>query len=353
MLEPRHRDVPEANEAARPASPLGLKHRLALEPVFQSVHRDLERVDKRIRQQVEAFDPGILAYVQYALESSGKRIRPALCLLSAHATGGCHSGHHDVAVVTELVHLASLVHDDVMDTAGLRRGKPTAFSKWGAEISVLLGDCLFAHALKMCADLGDLEISRKVAEASNELCSGEILQTQRRFDLSLGVNEYLRIIGMKTGALFRVSTEAAARLNRRPETEVTALAAFGQSLGVAYQIYDDCLDLFGSERQSGKTLGSDLKTGKMTLPVLHMLGQLKGRELEAVSAEILEGGETEHAAVLERIVRSGGHLYAVRKVKSELDRARNSLEHLQPGEHTSALGKMVDLFQAEIDRLKA
>jgi octaprenyl-diphosphate synthase len=341
-------------DAPRPPSPpSGLKHRLALDPVFFSVQRDLDRVDKRIRQQVEAFDPGIYAYVQYALESGGKRIRPALCLLSAHATGGCHAGHHDLAVIMELVHLASLVHDDVMDTAGQRRGKPTAFSKWGAEISVLLGDCLFAHALKMCADLGDLEISRRVAEASNDLCSGEILQTQRRFDLSLGVNDYLKIIGLKTGALFRVSTETAARLNKRPETEIRALSAFGQSLGVAYQMYDDCLDLFGSERQSGKTLGSDLKNGKMTLPVLHMLGQLKGVELETVSAQILEGGEAEHAAVLERIVQSGGHLHAVRKVKGELDRARNSLEHLQAGEHTAALGKMVDLFQAEIERLKA
>jgi octaprenyl-diphosphate synthase len=246
--------------------------------------------------------------VEYATDTNGKRIRPALTLLAAQATGGCTAEHLDLAVIVELIHLASLIHDDVLDNAQLRRAKPTVNSKWGAELSVLLGDCLFAHALKLCSRFDDNMVCRLVAAAANEVCTGEILQTQRRFDLKLSAADYFRIVSMKTGALFRVSTELAAYLNGRPAAVVEAYRIYGDSIGVAYQIYDDCLDLFGSEDGSGKTLGTDLKKGKLTLPLLHVLQQLDGARLAAVSETILHGSDDDRAALKALVVEMGGHI---------------------------------------------
>src|SRR5271155_1070866 len=200
-----------------------LSQKLDLRKHLATIKPDLEKIEERLRFQVQEFDPGISGYVSYALDSNGKRIRPALVLLAAHASGKSTPQHIDLAVVVELIHLATLVHDDIMDGASKRRGKPTAAAKWGAELSVLLGDCLFCHALKLSAAAENHVLTRSIAEASNEVCSGEILQTQRRFDLKLSIPEYIKIIGMKTGALFRVSTEMAAMLNECRPDEVLAL----------------------------------------------------------------------------------------------------------------------------------
>src|SRR5229473_24895 len=137
----------------------------------------------------------------------------------------------------------NLVHDDIMDNASQRRGVPTAYAKWGAELSVFLGDCMFCQALKICANFPETDYSKKIADASIEVCSGEILQTQRRFDLKLTIPEYFKSIEMKTGALFRISTELAAQLSNVTAEQVQAARVFGNSLGIAYQVYDDCLDL--------------------------------------------------------------------------------------------------------------
>src|SRR5277367_966052 len=190
-----------------------LSQKLDLRRHLATIKPDLDQIEERLRFQVQEFDPGIHGYISYALDSSGKRIRPALVLLAAHASGKSTPKHLDLAVIIELIHLATLVHDDIMDGASKRRGKPTAAAKWGAELSVLLGDCLFCHALKLSASAENHTLTRSIAEASNEVCSGEILQTQRRFDLKLSIPEYIKIIAMKTGALFRVSTEMAATLN--------------------------------------------------------------------------------------------------------------------------------------------
>lgn len=312
----------------------------------------LERVESRINAQAEAFEPGISGYVEYAAGSSGKRLRPALGLLAAGATGKIDDRQVDLAVIVELIHLASLIHDDVLDNAQMRRSRPTMNSKWGTEISVLLGDCLFAQALKLCTRFEDASISRALADAANEVCTGEILQTQRRFDFKLSVPEYLRIIAMKTAALFRVSAEQAARLNGASESGVDALRLYGEALGAAYQIYDDCLDLFGAESQSGKTLGTDLKKGKLTLPVLHMLGQLSPDELETVAESIVHGDEADRDAVVRRVVDMGGHRAAVRKAQELLERAEKALGVLQDNEHVAVLRGFARGFHKELGSLK-
>src|SRR5471032_3103471 len=153
-----------------------LSQKLDLRKHLATIKPDLDLIEERLRFQVQEFDPGISGYVSYALDSNGKRIRPALVLLAAHASGKSTPQHIDLAVTVELIHLATLVHDDIMDGASKRRGKPTAAAKWGAEISVLLGDCLFCHALKLSSAFDDRSIMRSIAEAANEVCTGEILQ---------------------------------------------------------------------------------------------------------------------------------------------------------------------------------
>jgi octaprenyl-diphosphate synthase len=318
-----------------------LSGKLDLKRQLGSIQPDLDKIEERIRFQVQEFDPGISGYVSYALDSNGKRIRPALVLLAARASAPAGAEtmpqHLDLAVIMELVHLATLVHDDIMDGASKRRGKPTAFAKWGAELSVLLGDCLFCHALMLSSNFADPSIGRRIAEASNEVCSGEILQTQRRFDLTLSIPDYLKIIAMKTGALFRVSTELAAVLNGCRPDEVLALRNYGDYLGIAYQIYDDCLDLVGTEGATGKTVGTDLAKGKLTLPLLHVLATASEAEREQLHAVILHGSEENRAGLLALVVERGGLKNAVRRIQGYLDQAVASLQVLPKGPYRDTL----------------
>jgi octaprenyl-diphosphate synthase len=305
-----------------------LSQKLDLRRHLGTIKPELTQIEERLRFQVQEFDPGISGYVSYVLDSSGKRIRPALVLLAAHASGQATPQHVDLAVVVELIHLATLVHDDIMDGASKRRGKPTAFAKWGAEISVLLGDCLFCHALKISSGFEERIVSRTIAEASNEVCSGELLQTQRRFDLKLSIPEYIKIISMKTGALFRISTELAAVMNHCRPDEVLAMRNYGDALGIAYQIYDDCLDLVGTEGSTGKTVGTDLTKGKLTLPLLHVLAQANDAERERLHSIILHGTEESRVELLAQVVERGGLKNAVRRIQGYLDQANASLQVL-------------------------
>ena len=244
-------------------SPLALVARL--------VQPHLEEVEARIAQQAAAFDPALEGYVVYAIGSRGKRLRPLLALLAGGATGQINSNHVDLAVIVELIHIATLVHDDVIDEAERRRAQPTANARWGNSLSVLLGDCLFAHALTLSTNFENSDISRAIARTAARVCSGEMIQTQRRFDLTLTVQDYLRIVEMKTGSLFSAAAELAALISDADPKVIETSRNFGMQIGTAYQIYDDCLDLAGSEIATGKTLGTDLRKGKFTLPVLIFL----------------------------------------------------------------------------------
>src|SRR5438477_7785388 len=216
---------------------------IRLAEVARLVQPHLEQVEMRIAEQAAAFDPAIEGYVVYAVGSRGKRLRPLLALLAGGATGKINSGHVDLAVIVELIHIATLVHDDVMDEAEQRRGQPTMNARWGNSLSVLLGDCLFAHALNLSTNFENADISRAIALAAREICSGEMMQTQRCFDLKLQVEDYLRIVEKKTGSLFAAAAELAALISEADASMIETLKNFGVQVGTAYQIYDDCLDL--------------------------------------------------------------------------------------------------------------
>lgn len=236
--------------------------------IVEQVNPFLQAVNQRLIQQAGDFDPKIVPYAQAALNGSGKHLRPTLVALAAESVGKISDAHITVAVIIEMVHLATLVHDDVMDEAEIRRGQLTIAANWGNEIAVLFGDCLFAQALKLAASFPTTEVCRAVAMATNTVCTGEILQTQHRRNFELSRREYFRVIEMKTAELFTLSCELAAFLGDAKTEQRAALRQFGAAFGTAYQVYDDCVDLFGSESVAGKSLGTDLAKGKLTWPLL-------------------------------------------------------------------------------------
>ncbi len=302
---------------------------------FELINPHLYTVEERIRAQAKAFDPAVEGYVSYVCNAGGKRLRPALALLSAGATGKISSSHVDLAVILELIHIATLVHDDIMDGAELRRDQPTANAKWGNAITVLLGDCLFAHALRLSTGFSNSDICRRIADAATEVCSGEIIQTQRRFDLKLSTADYYRIIEMKTAALFSAACELGAFISEASPPVISALKSFGTKLGVAYQIYDDILDLAGTEEETGKTLGTDIRKGKFTLPVLLMLQS--GRELSTLR-ELLLNEDKADAAMLNGMLEQTGAIPAAISVANRiLTEATQQLDNIQDNKYARGL----------------
>ncbi len=324
----------------------GVDKTAALKQTFELINSQLYAVEERIRAQARAFDPAVEGCVAYAIESHGKRLRPALALLAGGATGAIGTEHLDLAVVVELIHAATLVHDDILDSADLRRGMPTANAKWGNSLSVLLGDCLFAHAMKLASGFRSPEMMRRMAEAASEVCSGEIVQTQRRFDLKLSVPDYYRIIEMKTGALFAVATECGAFLNEAAPAVITALRVFGLRLGTAYQIYDDVVDLAGDEAKAGKSLGSDLRKGKLTLPILYLLQNIAPEERDGICNTILGGNDEQIAALVGKAIETGAVGSAVATGRRMAREALNQLDILPANRHREALSGLVNTLDA-------
>ena len=320
---------------------------------FHLVRADLERVEASILEQARAFDPGVEGYVSYVCKTSGKRIRPALAVLSGGATGGTHEGHTRLSVILELVHIASLVHDDIMDGADIRRQVPTAVAKWGSSLSVLLGDSLFAYALELATEFDDTHVCRTIAKASRDVCSGEILQTQRRFDLNLSIADYLKMIEMKTAALFAAASELGARLNNQPESIQHSLRDYGLKLGTAYQIYDDCLDLVGDEKTVGKTLRTDLARGKLTLPILYLLESATEAQKQKLSRMLLKG-EPMDTSILAGIADYDGAVErAVKFAQDMLVSARADLIALPATPHKQALEDIVGYLHGLLDQCRA
>lgn len=255
--------------------------------VFGALSPHMEAFDGFLRAQIAAFEPEIRSAAAYCLDSSGKRIRPALVFFAGWQGHEAVSGDLvRAAAVVEFVHLATLVHDDIMDGAEVRRNRRTADRRYGPAAAVLLGDALFAHALSMAAQFPTTEVCASVSEATRNVCAGEAVQTLRRRATDLTPGDYRRIIELKTAELFRVSCFLGARLAGREPGFVQAAASFGRHLGVAYQIYDDLADFFGEERRLGKTLGTDLASGKMTLPIFALRDRLQPTDQRTLDEEI-------------------------------------------------------------------
>ena len=304
---------------------------------FLLIQEELREVEATLRDQVQAFDPGVEPYVSYICDTSGKRIRPALAALVGGATGGIRKEHIMLGSILELIHMATLVHDDIIDGASTRRKVPTANAKWGEGTAVLLGDALFSHALMLSTEFDDLHLSREIAKASRAVCQGEILQTQRRFDLTLSQSDYFRIIEMKTGALFAAATDLAAYISGTPPEIRRSLNEFGLQIGTAYQIYDDCLDLIGTEEQFGKTLRTDLEKGKLTLPMLYLLEDASESKREKLLKRIIQQEALDLPVLVGIADYEGAIERALKHASDLLDQGDHCLKLLDSSRYRDAL----------------
>ncbi|MEO0447041.1 MAG: polyprenyl synthetase family protein [Verrucomicrobiota bacterium] len=317
---------------------------------FDLLRPDIAKVESHLEEQIKAFDPAVEGYIAYICRSSGKRIRPALVLLAGGATGGSTEDHIRLGTILEMIHVATLVHDDIIDGAQKRRNLITANARWGNGLSVLLGDCLFAHALMLSSEFEDAAIPKKIARAANRVCMGEIMQTQRRFDLQLTKEDYFRIIEMKTAELFAVSGELGARLNQQPDHVTENLEAFGRKLGIAYQIYDDCLDLVGEEGTVGKTLRTDLERGKLTLPILNLLEEASDKQHEKLSRILLQKEPFDVSALANIADYEGALERALGHARTLLNEARAHLIVLDGGPHAAAMTQVTHFLDGLLDR---
>jgi octaprenyl-diphosphate synthase len=349
---PSARRSPETKKVARDNKP-----KITPAEILAPLHPILEELEVFLEKQCDIFEPGVAACVRYVANNQGKRLRPALAIFSAHAQSGEKLGKANddllkICAVVELVHIATLVHDDIMDGAELRRNRLTAATKWGHEVSVLLGDCLFAHALALAASYPTPFVCRRVAEATNIVCSGEILQTQRRFDLKLNEADYIKMIEMKTGALFAVACELGAYLAGANPQQCQKFYEFGRSLGIAYQIYDDCLDLFGAEKEIGKSLGTDFQKGKLTLPVILLLQEAQKGETQLISSILLNEHANSRGMLTDFIQRYGTLEKSAQKGQLLLKSAISQLDSIPVNEGNSSLQMLATFLDSELSRLR-
>lgn len=259
--------------------------------IMEPINGHIEALDNFLLSQMEYFEPELVELAHYALNHKGKRIRPMLVFFSGWREDGVINQELvKVAGIVELVHLATLVHDDILDNAAMRHNTPSVYTKYGSKAAVLLGDALFAHALTLAAEFKTNTVCYEVAKSTRRVCAGEIKQNFHSSKASYKVEDYYRIIDLKTAELFSVACYLGSHLGEYPDGYTKAVAAFGRHLGIAYQIYDDLIDILGIEGDSGKTLGTDLMNGKQTLPLLLLLQELDIEEREYFLKQVQNGG---------------------------------------------------------------
>jgi octaprenyl-diphosphate synthase len=321
--------------------------------VFTLLAPHLAELDRFLHGQLASFEPEIRAMADYCIDTSGKRIRPALVFLSGwRGPAVVAPDLVRVAAVVELVHLATLVHDDIMDEADVRRSRRTAAREFGPTPAVLLGDALFAHALHLATQFPTTEICAAVSDSTRKVCAGEIVQTLRRGTTTVTLADYQRIVDLKTAELFRVSCFLGARLAGFEAGYVEAASRFGRHLGIAYQIYDDLVDFFGEESRIGKTLGTDFASGKLTLPLLALLDRLPAAERAALTAEVTGERPPQPALRLQQMRELGVFAAVADAVNAEVAAAGAAL-HEWPGHApTPLLLGLGDLLQAQVAALR-
>ncbi len=279
--------------------------------------------------------------IEHLRHYRGKRLRPALLLLTAKACGKVAPAHHPLAAVMEMIHTATLVHDDVLDESDLRRHAATFNAGWGNKVSILLGDMLFTHAFHLASTV-DGRAAQITGEATNRVCAGELRQVTERGNLELTEADYFAVIDGKTAALTECCGRLGALYAGAPEEVVAKLASYGRSLGLAFQIADDVLDLVGTEDAAGKTLGTDLEQQKLTLPVIHCLQRLPAAESAKLRDAIRAGGDGLGLRVLHALERTQSVAYAKRHAEEFARSAKEQLACLPRTECRTILEGVAD-----------
>ncbi|WP_295639053.1 polyprenyl synthetase family protein [uncultured Methylibium sp.] len=297
----------------------------------------MAEVDAVIRRRLASDVALIDQIANYIIGAGGKRIRPMLVLLFAQALGFRGPERFELAATVEFIHTATLLHDDVVDESALRRGRDTANARFGNAASVLVGDFLYSRAFQMMVSVNRMAILEVLADATNVIAEGEVLQLMNMHDPDLAVDDYLRVIRFKTAKLFEASARLGALLADAPASVEMACANYGRALGTAFQLIDDLLDYEGATVSMGKNVGDDLREGKPTLPLLVAMARGSAAERDLVRHAIVQG-EVQRLPEIIDIVRRTGALEATREAaRSEVDQARDALSALPASPYREAL----------------
>lgn len=313
---------------------------------LSTIAPDMEGVNRIIREQLHSNVPFISQVAEYLINAGGKRIRPALVLLMARAFGYQGTQHQMLAAMVEFIHTATLLHDDVVDEADLRRGKSSANALFGNAASVLVGDFLYTRAFQMIVAVNDIRILPVLSDATNLIAEGEVMQLVNVCNPDIDEKRYMEVIYAKTAKLFEVSAVLGALIANASEKGINAAAAYGRSLGIAFQLIDDLLDYAGDTDVLGKTVGNDLREGKMTLPLIFLMSRCDGDFREIIRKCIENHDETLLSSILEAVKASDALDYTGRKAQDAANEAAQALSFLPDSQYKESLIKL-STFSAE------
>lgn len=317
-----------------------------LRQTYEPVREELDQVEELLRRELSSRFPFVDRLVKHGFRLGGKRLRPALVLLSGKASGAAGHDHVVLAAVVEMIHTATLIHDDVLDEATIRRHLDTVNARWDNEASILLGDYLFTHAICMASHLDDPYACRAIGEATRTMCEGELRQVDGRGNYALAEAEYFDIIAGKTAALCECCCRVGAYYAGASPSQQEALARYGSDLGVAFQITDDLLDMLGDEKLAGKTLGTDLAKEKPTLPLIRLLNEAAGQDREEVLAILSRHGNHRHGALRPWLARYDTVAYSRQKAAWFIERAKERLAALPASPERDSLAALADFVLA-------
>ncbi len=310
-----------------------------MQAALSIIGEDLKLVELQFRKDLQSDVPLIRKVGEYVLSSGGKRVRPALLLLAARLCGYTADKAVPLASVVEFIHTATLLHDDVVDSATLRRGLASANTLWGNEASVLVGDFLFSKSFSLMVGVGSLDILRILSDATTVIAEGEVMQLLCTGELELSEQKYIDVVRSKTAILMSAACEAGAVLGAATQTQQQSLAKFGMDLGIAFQLMDDILDYTATEEEFGKSIGHDLEEGKITMPLIHTLRHCSDAE-RAIIADVVEQDEMslEDFRVVSGLVKQyGGIAYTVDAACSYIHRCKSHLDSFAPSPVRDAL----------------
>lgn len=315
---------------------------MSQENLKQLIAADMEAVDQVIRARLHS-DVALVNQVgEYIVNSGGKRLRPALVVLSAQAFGYGGIHHHELAAVVEFIHTATLLHDDVVDDSAMRRGQATASALFGNSASVLVGDFLYSRAFQMMVEVGDMRVMQTLADATNIIAEGEVLQLLNCHDASVDADNYLRVIYCKTAKLFEAAMRLGAILSGANTANEQAVAQYGVHLGTAFQLVDDVLDYSGDVREIGKNLGDDLAEGKPTLPLIYAMQHGSAEQSALVRKAIEDGDIALFDAVLKVVQQTGALEYTRQQAQREADTAIAALAILPDTQYKKSLIELAE-----------
>ncbi|MBA0916728.1 MAG: octaprenyl diphosphate synthase [Nitrosomonadaceae bacterium] len=310
---------------------------MSIENIRSLIAQDMGAVDEVIREKLHSHVALIRQVSEYIINSGGKRLRPSLVLLSAGAFGYSGKRHHDLAAVIEFIHTATLLHDDVVDASELRRSKATANALFGNAASVLVGDFLYSRAFQMMVEVDNMRVMQVLADATNTIAEGEVLQLLNCRDPDVDEENYLRVIRYKTAKLFEAATRLGAILGGSSPAEEEAMAAYGMHLGTAFQLTDDILDYSGDYQDTGKNLGDDLAEGKPTLPLIYAIKNGSSEQAAIIRRAIEKSGDGGFQPVLEVIQQTGALDYARQRAQDESNIASATIASLPNSEYKECL----------------